>query len=324
MVCYSQQPYLTTDERIKIAGFQSETHRVTTRDGYILTLFRIVTSAENNTGSPRRRFPILLQHGFLMSSDCFLVKDDATGFVLARDNWDVWLGNFRGNSYSRMHKWLSPNEPQFWNYSFDDIGRKDLPAMIDYILKYTRNPRLNYIGHSMGTSTFFVLTSTIPSYNRKINSMVGISAVVRMAGWSFAIKKDESLIYNYLRKFHRFDYGRERNLKVWGSETPPLYNLSKVRAPVIIYYSSGDVILEQDEEIFAKGLPNLVHLAKIPSVAFNHMDFCFTTFDLNSEYRRRMLASITEELSKRDGDLSWTDKVVKNICDHDKDCIKVL
>lgn len=45
---------------------------------------------------------------------------------------------------------------------------KDLPAMIDYVLKHTKQKTLRYIGHSMGTTTLFVLLSTRPEYNAKI------------------------------------------------------------------------------------------------------------------------------------------------------------
>lgn len=44
----------------------------------------------------------------------------------------------------------------------------DLPASIDYILKLTKFEKLNYVGFSQGTTSFFVLTSMRPEYNDKI------------------------------------------------------------------------------------------------------------------------------------------------------------
>ncbi|XP_011706376.1 PREDICTED: lipase 3-like, partial [Wasmannia auropunctata] len=48
------------------------------------------------------------------------------------------------------------------------MGTKDLPAMIDYVLNYTKQKSLHYIGLSMGTTMFFVLLSMRPEYNAKI------------------------------------------------------------------------------------------------------------------------------------------------------------
>ncbi len=53
-------------------------------------------------------------------------------------------------------------------YSFNDMGTKDLPAGIDYILDQTEKKKLIYIGHSQGTTIFYVLLSSKPEYNEKI------------------------------------------------------------------------------------------------------------------------------------------------------------
>jgi hypothetical protein len=45
--------------------------------------------------------------------------------------YDVWLINFRGNSYSREHAWLdADSEESFWNFSFEEFGEFDLKASI--------------------------------------------------------------------------------------------------------------------------------------------------------------------------------------------------
>lgn len=38
------------------------------------------------------------------------------GYQLADRGFDVWLGNARGNTYSRSHKNLSSDNEQFWNF----------------------------------------------------------------------------------------------------------------------------------------------------------------------------------------------------------------
>jgi len=86
--------------------------------------------------------------------------------------YDVWLFNVRGNKYSKSHLFLDTNitSQQFWSYSFEENGTKDLPASIDYILNTTNFPSLHYIGFSMGTTQYFVFLSELPEYNRKILS----------------------------------------------------------------------------------------------------------------------------------------------------------
>ena len=37
-----------------------------------------------------------------------------------------------------------------------------------------------------------------------------------------------------------YDYGSEQNLELYGSETPPAYDLSKITAPVAAYYGKND------------------------------------------------------------------------------------
>jgi hypothetical protein len=54
--------------------------------------------------------------------------------LLSNLGYDVWLGNNRGNIYSKDHKTLDYGSEEFEAFSFYEMGTKDLPAMIDYIL----------------------------------------------------------------------------------------------------------------------------------------------------------------------------------------------
>lgn len=72
-----------------------------------------------------------------------------TGYYLYDNGYDVWMGNARGNRYSRNHTSLNPNsDGQFWNFSWHEIGMYDLPAMINYVLEETNFEKLGYFGHS--------------------------------------------------------------------------------------------------------------------------------------------------------------------------------
>ena len=41
---------------------------------------------------------------------------DNIGFILADLGYDVWLGNYRGNTYSRRHEHMDPEELDFWQW----------------------------------------------------------------------------------------------------------------------------------------------------------------------------------------------------------------
>ncbi|CAG2066964.1 unnamed protein product, partial [Timema podura] len=99
-------------------------------------------------------------------------------FILADLGYDVWLGNIRGNFYSRKHVTLSPDKPKFWNFSMHEMGLYDVPAMIDHILLTTGQDKIFYVGHSMGTTMFYMMASSRPEYNSKIRLMIALAPVV--------------------------------------------------------------------------------------------------------------------------------------------------
>lgn len=72
--------------------------------------------------------------------------------------YDVWLGNTRGNTYSRNHTYLDTCSscPEFWSFGFDDSGLKDYSAEIDYILEKTGQTKIHFVGYSMGSTQLMV------------------------------------------------------------------------------------------------------------------------------------------------------------------------
>jgi len=56
-------------------------------------------------------------------------------FLTAEAGYDVWLGNNRGNQHSRMHRDLTTSDNEFWDFSFAEMGKYDLPAFISFIKK---------------------------------------------------------------------------------------------------------------------------------------------------------------------------------------------
>jgi pimeloyl-ACP methyl ester carboxylesterase len=62
-------------------------------------------------------------------------------------------------------------------YSWHAMGVYALSAEIDYILTNTSSKNIYYVGHSMGSTMFYVLTSMKPEYNAKIRHMVALAPV---------------------------------------------------------------------------------------------------------------------------------------------------
>lgn len=84
---------------------------------------------------------MFLQHGILASSADWVLSgpDKALGFILADLGYDVWLGNARGNTYSRHHTQMSNSDKKYWDFSFHEMAIYDLPAEIDFIYSHRRS-----------------------------------------------------------------------------------------------------------------------------------------------------------------------------------------
>ena len=97
-----------------------------------------------------------MQHGLCDSSFTWVTNGpkNSPAFMLARLGYDVWLGNNRGNKYSRENTKIDPDTDKaaFFDYDFEQLGDYDLPAQIDYVRAATGREKLTYVGHSQGTS----------------------------------------------------------------------------------------------------------------------------------------------------------------------------
>eukprot|EP00937_MAST-01D_sp_MAST-1D-sp2_P004801 g4801.t1 len=169
-------------------GFPTERHSTVTRDGYTLTLFRLPQDRNATTGGPAP--VVLLQHGILASAWCWLVGADvsrAPAFALHRLGYDVWLSNSRGNTYSRGSldsKALKPE--RFWNFTFEEMGRFDVSANVDYVLARTGRADLTFLAWSQGATQFaqaavgsvqFADAGYDPALPSKINLYAAVSPV---------------------------------------------------------------------------------------------------------------------------------------------------
>jgi len=111
--------------------------------------------------------------------------DVAPAFVTSRAGYDVWLGNTRGNTYSRAHVEYDPdkNPRKFWAYDFEQMGQYDIPANLNYITGLTGVEKVTYIGHSQGTTQmFYGLSEFEDFYASKVNLFVALGPVTKITG----------------------------------------------------------------------------------------------------------------------------------------------
>lgn len=160
-----------------------QAYSVTTQDGYILRVFRMQAK---NTQITTGKKVVFLQHGLLDSADDWVVNDEdkSLGFVLANAGYDVWLGNSRGNKYSRANMNISPSHRAFWDYSFQEMGLYDVKAQLSFVINFTGAKKITYVGHSQGTTQMFAALSdpsTQAFVNTYINVFIALAPVVYVA-----------------------------------------------------------------------------------------------------------------------------------------------
>ncbi|KAF1504140.1 Lipase member M, partial [Megadyptes antipodes antipodes] len=156
-------------QKIRFHGYPSEEYDVLTEDGYFLSLNRI-PHGKGDAGHSGARSPVLIVHGFSLDGGDWVdnLPDSSLGFILADTGYDVWIGNSRGNSWSRRHLNLSVDQEEFWDFSFHEMAVYDLPAMVGFILRQTRQEKLFYVGHAQGNSLGFIAFSSMPHLAEKI------------------------------------------------------------------------------------------------------------------------------------------------------------
>ncbi|EPS39670.1 hypothetical protein H072_6519 [Dactylellina haptotyla CBS 200.50] len=177
-------------EMCAIWGYDAEEHIVQTKDGYLLGLHRIprakdeVKPKRGEKGRPKKGV-VYLHHGLMMNSEvwvCNLEPEKCLPFVLAEQGYDVWLGNNRGNKYSKKCIYTNSQDASFWNFSIDEFAMHDIPDSISYILLSTKVKSISYVGFSQGTAQAFAALSIHPDLNEIIDVFVALAPAMSPAG----------------------------------------------------------------------------------------------------------------------------------------------
>ncbi|GIY22139.1 gastric triacylglycerol lipase [Caerostris darwini] len=171
--------FRNVSQLISSKGYPVEEYTVQTADGYLLGVQRIPHGRNGPRNFHGKQEVVFLQHGLLSAASDWVINmpNESLGYILADLGYDVWLGNTRGNTYSRRHIKLTPKMKEFWDYSFAEMAEYDHPAMIDFILNKTGQEKLSYIGHSQGTTSPFAMLSDKTEYNDKLKIFIALGPV---------------------------------------------------------------------------------------------------------------------------------------------------
>ncbi|XP_072016737.1 gastric triacylglycerol lipase-like [Amphiura filiformis] len=164
-------------ELITSKGYPCENHFPVTEDGFILNIQRIPYGRNEKAYTPRP--VVFLQHGLIASATNWITNlaNNSFAFILADAGFDVWLGNSRGNKYSQGNIHLRPDQDEFWDWSWDQMAKYDLPASIDYALMFSKQKQVYYVGHSQGSTIGFAGFSQNKNLASKIKHFFALGPV---------------------------------------------------------------------------------------------------------------------------------------------------
>lgn len=164
-------------DQVAVLGAPCETHTVTTTDGFQLQVIRIPPKPSVRTPAPA----VYLQHGLLDSAVTWVANANDfqnLGTMLHDAGYDVFMNNARGNHYSMGNVNLTQSDDLYWlMIDMDWMAKYDLPAVIDFILNITGQPKLAaYVGHSQGGMMGFAgFGHWNPQYAEKVGAFVALA-----------------------------------------------------------------------------------------------------------------------------------------------------
>ncbi|KAF6173560.1 hypothetical protein GIB67_037473 [Kingdonia uniflora] len=295
-------------------GYKCQEYKVKTADKYILGVSRILPSTKQAPGAGCTRTPVILQHGLMTDGNCWFLNNRNQNLpcILADRGFDVWIANTRGTRFSTGHKTMSTKDKEYWDWSWDELAKYDLPAYVKFVNTQTKQ-KPHYIGHSqagmlIGLAEFDIKQFHVMNYLNLICSTNRLNCYDPITiGTGKNCCLNSSTIVEFLKnnpqptamknlvhlsqtvrddRFAKYDYGRHNhgqgNMEKYGQLTPPSYVLSKIPKsfPMFITHGGKDALSDpQDVELLKKELQShdsdKMTVQYVPNYA--HMDFIMGT-----------------------------------------------
>ncbi|EEQ38398.1 putative sterol esterase [Clavispora lusitaniae] len=164
-------------------GLDLEEYQIITKDGYGLSLHRLIDPKDTEEKRNNRK-PCLLQHGLLSCSGAWLTPgQNSLPFYFLEQGYDVWMGNNRCG-FEPKHEHYSGNlmhNEEFWDWDIRSLASFDLPCIMDNVLSHKPNhDKLVLVGHSQGcTQSFLMLrNSKFTEYHKKIEKFFALAPAI--------------------------------------------------------------------------------------------------------------------------------------------------
>ncbi|KAI9199859.1 Alpha/Beta hydrolase protein [Polychytrium aggregatum] len=159
---------------IQEQGFHSSQYWAETEDGFLLSIQRIVAARRR---SRSYKGTVLLMHGLFQSSGVYITnQSDSLAFYLAREGYDVWLGNNR--CVEKRHRTLTPSDVGFWDWSLEDLARYDFPCLVKFVVNHSGADTITYIGHSQGNAQAFLGLALSPEVAKHLKCFIALAPAV--------------------------------------------------------------------------------------------------------------------------------------------------
>ncbi|KAG0559348.1 hypothetical protein KC19_10G098600 [Ceratodon purpureus] len=135
---------------------------VQTEDGYLLAVQRISTTNPLTVA----KGPAFLYHGIMEGGETWVLNpsNGSLAFMMANSGYEVWIGNTRSSNYTFGHLKYTRNDKEFWDWTWDNLVKTDLPAMLQHVYDSSKE-QINYVGYSQGTMTALATFSEGPTVN---------------------------------------------------------------------------------------------------------------------------------------------------------------